>query len=147
MGLHGYFLIHADHLIKKNGRIAMVLPTSTFTTDYTGKLLQFLSDKLYSIDYVIEILSKRSAFSEDATFKEYMVVFRKGSFKTDSKTLLISINDEFSLDDVNQLYDIIKNNKKSDLLLLKIVNTQELYESTKWTEMFTEQIDFTFLNS
>ncbi len=147
MGLHGYFLIHADHLIKKNGRIAMVLPTSTFTTDYTGKLLQFLSDKLYSIDYVIEILSKRSAFSEDATFKEYMVVFRKGSFKTDSKTLIISINDEFSLDDVNQLYDIIKNNKKSDLLSLKTVNTQELYDSTKWTEIFTEQIDFAFLKS
>lgn len=147
MGLHGYFLIHADHLIKKNGRIAMVLPSSTFTTDYTVNLLNFLQDKNYSIEYVIEILSKRSAFSEDATFKEYMVVFKKGSLKTDSKTLLISINDEFSLDDVNQLYDIIKNNKNSDLLTLKTANTQDLYESTKWTELFTEQIDFPFLIS
>ncbi|KKK65405.1 hypothetical protein LCGC14_2974450, partial [marine sediment metagenome] len=55
MGLHGYFLIHADHMLKKGGRIAMVLPTSTFTTDYTKKLLEFLQDKAYSINYVIEI--------------------------------------------------------------------------------------------
>ncbi len=147
MGLHGYFLIHADHLIKKNGKIAMVLPSSTFTTDYTVNLLNFLRDKNYGIEFVIEILSKRSTFSEDATFKEYMVVLKKGALHTDSKTLMISINDELSIEDVNPLYDIIKNNKKSDLLMRKTVSTQDLYKSTKWTEIFIEKIDFDFLNS
>lgn len=147
MGLHGYFLIHSDHLIKKNGRIAIVLPTSAFTTDYTGKLLQFLLDKRYSIEYVVEILSKRSAFSEDVTFKEYMVVFRKGTLEANSQTLLISINDEFSLDNVNELYDIIINKKDSVLLTLKVIDTQELYKSSKWTELFTEKTDFDFLKS
>ena len=147
MGLHGYFLIHSDHLIKKNGKIAMVLPSSTFTTDYTINLLRFFQEKKYGINYVIEILSKRSAFSEDATFKEFLVIFQKGVLTTQSQTHLVSINDEFSLNEVNELYNIIKNKKKSDLLKIKTVKTQKLYDSTKWTELFTEETDFIFLNS
>ena len=147
MGLHGYFLIHADHLIKKNGRIAMVLPSSTFTTEYSAKLLQYLQARQYSIEYVIEIRSKRSAFSEDATFKEYLVVFQKGTLKPNAQTILVSINDEFSLNDASQIYNIIKNKKKSDLLTLKSTKTQNLYESTKWTNLFLEDVEFSFLKS
>lgn len=147
MGLHGYFLIHADHLIKKSGKIAMVLPSSTFTTDYTVKILQFLYDKQYSIDYVIEILTKQSAFSEDVTFKEYLVVFRKGALKDDSKTLIISIKNEFSLEDVDSIYNLIIDKKQSDLLTLKTIETQKLFESTKWTEFFTEEIKLSYFNS
>jgi len=147
MGLHGYFLIHADHLIKKYGRIAMVLPSSTFYTDYTGKLLRFLQDKQYSIDYIIEILTKRSAFSEDVTFKEYMVVFRKGALKSNSQTLLVSINNEFSLNRVDEIYGLIEKQIESDILNLKSIETQNLYTSTKWTELFTRVANFTFLKS
>ena len=147
MGLHGYFLIHADHLIKKHGRIAMVLPSSTFTTVYTINLLRFFQEKKYGINYVIEILSKRSAFSEDATFKEFLVIFQKGVLNPKSQTHLVSINDEFSLNEVNEIYDIIVKKKESDILKLKTINTHTLYESAKWTMFFSDKTDLSFLNS
>ena len=148
MGLHGYFLIHADHMLKKGGRIAMVLPTSTFTTDYTKKLLEFLHDRTYSIDYVIEILSKRSAFSEDATFKEYLVVFKKGYLKNESNTKVISIFNEFTLDDIDEIINVIMEKKeKSDLVTVKSVKSNELYGSSNWTVFFVKRERFEFIDS
>lgn len=147
MGLHGYFLIHADHMLKKGGRIAMVLPTSTFTTDYTTKLLEFLQEKAYSINYVIEILSKRSAFSEDATFKEYMVVLQKGYLKDNSDTKVISIFNEFTLEQVDNIFNVITKDKKFDLAVMKTVQNSALYNSSNWTSFFVRRERFDFLDS
>lgn len=132
MGLHGYFIIHADHFLKKGGVIAMVLPTSTFTTDYTEKILTYLKQKKYGIDYAFEILSKRSAFSEDCTFKEYMVIFRKGSLSDNGKTRLVSIKKEIDMGDVIGIISDVEN----PLVIKKTVSTMELYGSSNWNAIF-----------
>ncbi|TFF89542.1 MAG: hypothetical protein EU548_07365 [Promethearchaeota archaeon] len=92
-GLHCYFIIHADQFLNKGGRMGLVLPTSTFTAEYTEQILRFLEDKNYAIEYIIEINTMRSAFSEDCTFKEYMVVLEKGKYnESKDKTKLIFIS-------------------------------------------------------
>lgn len=139
MGLHGYFIFHADHMLKDGGTIAMVLPTSTFTTDYTSKLLAYLKSKKYAISYVIEILSQRSAFSEDCTFKEYMIICRKGELSELDQTKLISIFDEFSIDDIPIIVKEIEMSTKDENMphcTCKLVLTSKLYTSSKWTEFF-----------
>ncbi len=147
MGLHGYFLIHADHMLKKGGRIAMVLPASTFSTDYSSKLLEFLQDNVYAIEYVMEILSKRSAFSEDASFKEYMVIFRKGYLKNSSNTKIVSLLKEFKLEQVNDIFNCLAKNEDSNKMTVKTVKTHDLYNSVKWTTFFGKKGDFSYLDS
>jgi len=139
MGLHGYFILHADHFIEKEGRMAMVLPTSTFTSEYGKKIILYLKEKKYSIPFVIEKDTTNATFSEDCGFKEYIVIFEKGMLSDKNKTKLISIFDEILMENPLELYNSIISNKLSSNLRIREILTMELYSGKKWTELFNPQ--------
>jgi len=139
MGLHGYFILHADHFIKESGRMAMVLPTSTFTTEYGKKLILYLKEKKYSIPFVIEKDTTNTTFSEDCGFKEYIVIFEKGTLSDENKTKLVTIFDEILMENPFELCQSIISNKVSTELRIREILTMELYSGKKWTELFNPQ--------
>jgi type I restriction-modification system DNA methylase subunit len=77
MGLNAYFILHADQFLKEGGTMSMVISSATFNTIYARKILDFLKDKKYIIEYVFETLADKPVFSEDCDFKEYMIVLKK----------------------------------------------------------------------
>ena len=139
MGLHGYFILHADQFLKEGGIMAMILPATTFNADYTEKLLKFLKSKEYSIKYVFEILSKRNAFSEDCAFKEYMVILQKDKYTETENTLFITFLKEPPLDMIKIIVDSIKKNQSCDFFEIKEINMQKAYQNLKWRELFLDQ--------
>jgi len=72
-----FFLLLADRFLKPDGRIAAVLPVTTFTGVAFAPLLQYLLSR-YSVRYIIVGLG-RSSFSEDTSLTECLVVLEKGS--------------------------------------------------------------------
>jgi hypothetical protein len=139
MGLHCYFIIHADHLLKKGGVMAMVLPASTFTTEYGKKIQRYLKDKKYHVEILMEILSARTAFSEDCAFKEYIIVCRKGTLKEDSIVKMVTIKDEFDLEQVNGILNAINGKKDHPLVSIQTRTNTELYKTHKWSKLFLKQ--------
>ncbi len=73
----GFFLLLADEFLKNGGRIAAVLPLTTFTGRAFIPLLKFLLEK-YSIEYFVVGLG-RSSFSEDTSLTECLFVAKKSS--------------------------------------------------------------------
>ncbi len=141
MGLHNYFIIHADKMIKKFGIIAMVLPSVTFSNIYSKKTIKYLKDKNYHIKYIMEILSERCAFSEDSSFKEYMVIIQKGKYNIDSETSIISFKDEFEIDSVPDLIKNIKDGKSLPNMTIRKIKNSNLYSSSKWNEIIVNKFD------
>ena len=140
MGLHGYFIYYADRMIRDGGFIAMVLPSATFTTDYTAFILRFLEDRKYAIKNVIEILTHGSAFSEDCTFKEYMVILEKGRLQPDQQTLMVSLKDKFTVAEAPGMAEAIRNQDTHPNVMYTTIPTDELYRSDKWAKLFSPNV-------
>jgi len=75
LSFQAYFLLLADLFLKKDGRIACVLPFSTFVGKAFRKLDEFLV-KNYTIECIVFGLG-RSAFSDNTNFSEVLFVARK----------------------------------------------------------------------
>jgi len=85
MSYYGFFILLADRFLKKNGRMALVLPATVLSGKST-KGIRKLWSKNYHIEYIITT-SERLAFSESTTFKEILIVARlTNSFQGDEKT-------------------------------------------------------------
>ncbi len=141
MGLHGYFILHADQFLKEGGFMSMILPATTFNADYTEKILKFLRIRKYSIKFVFEILTTKNTFSEDCAFKEYMVILQKGTYNEGETTLLISFLKEPTLETIPDLILAIKNKLKSNFFEIKSIKTQCAYQNAKWRELFLKSED------
>ncbi len=86
-----YFLLLADRFLNSGGKIAAVLPLTTFTGHAFHPLIRFLVSN-YKIGYVIVGLG-RSSFSEDTSLTECLFVGRKEKPAPGSKFKLIGISD------------------------------------------------------
>ena len=75
LGLYGYFIFLADRFVKKDGRIALVLPSSILRIR-SAKGVRELLVKKYYIKYIITTW-KKAAFSESAKFREILLVASK----------------------------------------------------------------------
>jgi type I restriction-modification system DNA methylase subunit len=75
LSFQAYFILLADKFLKKDGRIACVLPFSTFVGKAFHKLDEFLV-RNYTIECIIFGLG-RSAFSDNTNFSEVLFVARK----------------------------------------------------------------------
>jgi hypothetical protein len=135
MGLHAYFLLHADNFLKNNGRIAAVLPASTFYTGYGESLKKFFLDK-YHIEYIITSNPPRVTFSEDCTFKEILFVARKvKSRQKNFRTKFVVLKGELSLENFKRMADtIVKTSDYYDANDLRInpVTVEELSKEDNW---------------
>jgi tRNA1(Val) A37 N6-methylase TrmN6 len=95
-----YFVALADLLLRKNGKIAAVLPRDFFRGEYSRKVREFLfKDGKYCLKYVVKT-TKDWAFSENALFRDYLIVLQKTDIKPKcafvylkKKLMDININD------------------------------------------------------
>ncbi len=77
-----YFIPLADSLLKKYGKIAAVLPRDIFRGKYSRSVRQYLfKDSAYNLKYVVKT-TKDTAFSENARFRDYLIVLEKGGGQT-----------------------------------------------------------------
>lgn len=73
-----YFIPLADSLLKKKGKIAAVLPRDFFRGEYSRAIREYLFSKnAYHLKYVVKT-TKDWAFSENALFRDYLIVLEKG---------------------------------------------------------------------
>ena len=89
-----YFIAMADSLLKKNGKIAAVLPRDFFRGKYSKAVREYLfREGRYSLKYVVKS-TKDTAFSEKARFRDFLIVLQKGN--TSLKSTFIYIKKKLS---------------------------------------------------
>jgi hypothetical protein len=76
ISFQGHFLILADSFLKQGGRLAAVLPQTTFTGEAFAPIVKMLVNK-YTIQAIVVGLG-RSAFSENTALSEVLFVAEKG---------------------------------------------------------------------
>lgn len=82
-----YFVMLADLLLRKNGKIAAVLPRDFFRGEYSRAVREYLfKDGKYGLKYVVKT-TKDTAFSENARFRDFLIVLQKGN--TQSKCAFV----------------------------------------------------------
>jgi hypothetical protein len=75
LSYHGFFVFLADRFLKPGGRVAFVVPTTLLRLRGARGVRQLLADR-YVVDYIITAF-QRAAFSEDAKFREVLLLARK----------------------------------------------------------------------
>lgn len=96
-----FFLLLADRFLKPGGRIAAVLPITTFTGVAFAPLMKLLLTR-YTVRYIIVGLG-RSSFSEDTSLTECLLIIEKSPPPADHRFRLIGTitpPDEWTEDDV-----------------------------------------------
>ncbi len=142
MGLHALFMLHCNDFIPIGGRLALVLPTNTFTSNYGKKLLTFFKEKKYSIDFVIERVGTNNTFSEQCGLKEYLLVATKGLEEYGKTfTKLVTIATMPSLEEIPNFASRLKTASESaDLrgydVSLNTIPQEQLLDSTNWNQFF-----------
>jgi len=117
LSFQAYFLLLADKFLKKGGRIACVLPFSTFVGKAFRKLNEFLV-KNYTINCIVYGLG-RSAFSDNTNFSEVLFVATKRRPNNDEEFVITAVKTpptEWSEKDVALIQEQIDWSRKSDRL-------------------------------
>lgn len=153
MSLQHYFMMHADTFLGKEGRLAFVIPTNTFNVQLSEKLIAFLIEKKYSLEYLIAINSQKGTFSEDCNFKEYLFIASKGKLTKKSQTKLIMFSDLPQYENLDDFIKLIRTgvdgnslSKDEIEMSIKVKNTTELYESRRWDVEFWDLNNKRILN-
>lgn len=87
-----FFLFLADTFLKKGGRVAAVLPLTTFTAKSFHKFIRFVVAN-YSVEAVFVGLG-RAAYSEDTSLTECLFVARKEAPKPNRRFVLVGTKKE-----------------------------------------------------
>jgi hypothetical protein len=99
-----HFILLADRFLKPGGRLAAVLPLTTFTGHAFQPLVEYLLSH-YSVEFIVVGLG-RCAFSEDTSLTECLFIARKRPASEDSKFKLIGTTRspmEWTTDDVETI--------------------------------------------
>ena len=143
MGFNAYFILHSDIFLKKNGRLALVLPASTFYAEYGQKIKQFFIDKKYSITHLIELEgAKMTSFSEGCDYKELLLVAEKGNRKKEDKVKLITLYTEPGHEECLRISDQIKDltsDTKNDLFEMRLISQKDLLREKNWLNTFKKR--------
>lgn len=75
LGLYGHFLFLADRFVKKEGRIAFVIPATILRVKSAKGVRKLLAER-YIIEHIITAW-QRAAFSEGAQFREILLIAKK----------------------------------------------------------------------
>lgn len=148
MGYNAYFILHSHIFLKKGGRLALVLPSSTFYSDYGQKLKKFFIDKKYSIKFLGELQGKqKTSFSEDCDYKEFLLVAERGTRQKEQKATLFSLFELPTQEDCIKIADEIKgmtSNLKNDKYEIRIVSQKELLTERNWLNLFKGRKESSF---
>ena len=105
-----FFLFLADIFLKKSGRVAAVLPLTTFTAKSFHQFIRFVVAN-YSVEAVFIGLGK-AAYSEDTSLTECLFVAKKKAPKPHHKFVLVGTKKEpdvWSQDEIINLAEQIRN--------------------------------------
>jgi type I restriction-modification system DNA methylase subunit len=134
-GLHCFFLLHATNFLKEKGRLGVVLPAATFSTEYGEKIQPFVLSN-YRIMYMITYESL-STFSVDCDFKEILLVAVKSKHEArqDWKAKVLILKEELIPNEIealaNQL-EVIKEDVKSKKYEVRFVPKSEFIDERNW---------------
>jgi hypothetical protein len=134
-GLHCFFLLHATSFLKDRGRIGIVLPAATFSSEYGEKIQPFIL-KNYRILYIITYESQ-STFSVDCDFKEILLVAVRGKneARSDWNAKIVILKKELSfgkiLPTANQLLKITED-VKSQEYEVRTIPKSEFEKESNW---------------
>ncbi len=108
-----YFLSLADDMLRPGGRIAAVLPRLFFSGSKSEEVREWLFSKQnYSLIWVVRS-TKEFAFSEAASFRDFLVVLEKSKgeshFPSGRIVYLNRSLDDLRLDEIPSLVEDIKN--------------------------------------
>lgn len=92
INLWGYFLALNDILLKKNGVFGFIIPINVFRGVATQKIREYLL-KNYTIEYVVKT-GKNTAFSENASLRDIILVAKKKKPNKSTKFRFIIINED-----------------------------------------------------
>jgi type I restriction-modification system DNA methylase subunit len=129
ISFQGHFLILADSFLKEGGRIAAVLPQTTFTGEAFAPIIKLLIQK-YSIKAIVAGLG-RSAFSENTALSEVLFVAKKEEKTTDNYFALIGTKTspiEWTNTQIENLVNRLRNREDSndDYAVITWINQNEL---------------------
>jgi type I restriction-modification system DNA methylase subunit len=111
-GYWAYFIVAADNVLKRSGRMALVAPEGFF--DWEGQSVRFfLLEKGYKPELIIK--SATEFFSEQAAFRDYLVVLKKGGEEI-SDISVICLKKELKGVNIEEVADRIKDFAASKLL-------------------------------
>jgi len=116
LSLQAYFLLLADRFLKPGGRIASVLPFTTFTGKAFKSLVKFLLEN-YTV-HCIAVGFGRSAFSENTALAEVLLLAEKSKPPPDHRFVLLGIKKnpaDWSEDDMQSLVRAVGETKKEGL--------------------------------
>jgi type I restriction-modification system DNA methylase subunit len=124
ISFQGHFLLLADKFLRKGGRIAAVLPQTTFTGDAFGPLIDMLMEK-YTLKVIVVGLG-RMAFSENTALSEVLLIAEKSPPKKDQKFALLGTKtspSEWSAGTVKKITNIVRTGKdwSDDNVELRII--------------------------
>ncbi len=137
LSFQAYFLLIADKFLKDGGRIASVLPITTFVGKAFQKIDEYLL-KNYTIEYIITSLG-RSAFSDNTALTEILFVAKKQKPKIGHKFILVGTKKSPNVwinQDISNIENKIKYSERrgdpteDDLCITKIFHQEELSQNS-----------------
>lgn len=152
LSFQAYFLLLADKFLKEGGRVASVLPLTTFSGKAFAKLDEFIINN-YSIEYIVVGLG-RTAFSDNTALTEILLVARKDKPKPGHKFVLIGTKKSptaWATKDieliVNQAEKISESNESldSDFCVIKTFSQESLRQSSDGLTNLILKLDSRFV--
>jgi hypothetical protein len=109
INLWGYFIALCDKILKKEGILGFVIPINIFRGKATQKIRDHILEN-YSIKYIVKT-GKNTAFSENASLRDILLIAEKRTPKKRDKTRFVIINEDLhdlSFDDAHNIAKYIK---------------------------------------
>jgi len=146
-----YFVYLADRFLKKDGKIAMVLP-ATMLKQKSSKLFRKFIIKNYSVDFII-LNEFRSAFSEDTSFRDMLfIATKKDNNSKQNPAVLTMLKVLPSIDNCNEILTNLKSFRDSKkqkvnnyLLRSEKVSQNKLDLNDDWYKLLPGEFDQEFL--
>jgi hypothetical protein len=142
LSFQAYFLLLADRLLKPEGRLACVLPVTTFSGKAFAATISLLLDR-YTVTAIVTGLG-RSAFSENTSLSEILLLARRGKAPPRHHFILLGVKKaptEWSEDEVEELAAAIEKHtaKETPLYITRLCPQEELAIGSKGlTALLTE---------
>lgn len=145
MGFYGYFLPLADKFLKPGGRMAMVVP-AVLLQQSTLKGIRRMMQGKYTIEHIV-LTQYRSAFSEDTSYRDILLVARKDP-DGDEPCRISSLSVLPSEDNISDLEAGLKmdidGEYENNLLHTVELSQSEFRESLDWMNIVREHMDVEF---
>jgi len=128
LGYHGYFIFLADKFLEIGGYLALVLPATTLRVKAAKGLRTMLCEH-YHIEHIVTTWA-RAAFTEDAQFREILLIAKKNRQLNDSSKLPVELKTA-----VTYLKRLPKDLGDAELLAGKLAS---YYEKTQPTQTYED---------